>query len=201
MTNSLQEPTKLLHDDNATSQLRPDLKVTFITDHQISTTFAVDVSLVSPFEGSYIGIPKVNFNGAGKIPTGFENKLAEVRVKEKNNKYKKACTDRGYAFVPFVVNSTGKIHPKGVSFLKKLANHGAEARGLPAATLLRYYIKLINVALIKQIAWAVNLKTLESVSPSLYTTGMDQMIRTGNAVALEVAYPQLAVHLDPRAVN
>ena len=77
-----------LHNANATSQIRPDLQVTFVTEDQVSMTFAVDVSLVSPFEGIFIGVPKVHFDGMGKIPIRFENKFAELRVKEKKNKYK-----------------------------------------------------------------------------------------------------------------
>ena len=66
--------------------------------------------------------------------------------------------------------------------------------------MLKYYIKLLNVALIKQVARAVCLKSLESVSPSNYTIGgMDQQIRTGNLRALELTHPQLAVYRDPRA--
>ena len=86
------------------------------------------------------------------------------------------------AVVPFGINSTGnKVHRDGVLlFLTKLANHASEARGLSATTLLQYDYKLLNVALIKQVARVICLKPLESVSPASYAIGgMDHQIRTG----------------------
>ncbi len=93
--------------------------------------------------------------------------------------------------------STGKIHKDAISFLTKLANHAEEVRGISATTLLKYYIKLLNIVLIKQIARVVCLKTLECNFPA--ASGINQTIRTGNVVALDMAIPQLAVHHDPRA--
>ena len=177
------------------------MSVTFLTVNQVQMTYAVDLTVVSPFRGSLAGVPEVNFKGgASDIPKDFHNKRANTRREQKVTKYKDTCTKKGVAFVPFVINSTGKIHRDGVLFLTKLANHASEVRGLSATTLLKYYYKLLNVALIKQVARVICLKSLESVSPASYAIGgMDHQIRTGNARALELTNPQLAVYRDPRA--
>ncbi len=64
-------------------------------------------------------------------------------------------------------------------------------------SLINTYYLLLNIVLIKQIARVVCLKTLECNFPS--ASGINQTIRTGNVVALDMAIPQLAVHHDPRA--
>ena len=197
LARSVEEPKHLLHIPGAATQLRPDLAVTFVTSDQVEVTYAVDVTITCPFDDSQIGVPKVAFNGHGELPKDLHDRRANVRRTQKLQKYKQTCTNKGIAFVPFVLYSTGKIHKEAVSFLTKLANHAEESRGISATTLLKYYIKLLNAALTKQVARVVCLKSLESVSPAS-SISLDQRIRTGNIVALGIACPQIAVHNNPR---
>ncbi len=198
MARSIQEPKGLLFVPGATSQVRPDLGVNFLSSEFVDVTYAVDVTVTCPFNGSQKGVPKVEYtDNGGKLPKDLHDRRANNRKAEKITKYKTICRNKGITFVPFVMYSTGKIHKDAISFLTKLANHAEEVRGISATTLLKYYIKLLNIVLIKQIARVVCLKTLECNFPA--ASGINQTIRTGNVVALDMAIPQLAVHHDPRA--
>ncbi len=84
------------------------------------------------------------------MPKGFEDKRAIAKEKEKISKYNLACKQRGVTFVPFVMYSTGKIHKGAMRFLKKLATHATDKLNIPTSTLLNFYIKMINFALIRE---------------------------------------------------
>ncbi len=198
MAKSIQEPTWLLYVEGAQNQLRADLAVNLLSSDFVNIIYAIDVAVTCPFDGAKAGVPKVTYNdNGGELPKDLHDRRANIRKADKISKYQETCRNKNITFVPFILYSTGKIHKNGISFLTKLANHAEEARGISATTLLKYYIKLLNVALIKQVARAVSLKTLECNFPS--ASGMNKAIRTGNLVALDMANPQLSVHHDPRA--
>ncbi len=70
---------------------------------------------------------------------------------------------------------------------------------IPSSVLLKYYIKLLNFSLIKQVTRSIYLKSLESVSLPTAANGLQHVIRAGNIVALDVADPQISVRHDYRA--
>ncbi len=70
-------------------------------------------------------------------------------------------------------------------FLSKLADLAVRTRGIASTTALKYYLRLMNVAIIKQVTRVISLKVLESRSYSIRTAGLGRMIRTGNAMALD----------------
>ncbi len=202
MATSYQEPKGLLFVPGAAHQLRPDLEIRFSKSSQSEEiTYAVDTSLVCPFKGSFTGVPEVEFNGEGPLPVDIDKKYAIQRTNQKIVKYREACQRKGVAFVPFVLTSTGKVHKEGVLFLSKLADLAVRTRGISSTTALKYYLRLMNVAIIKQVTRVISLKVLESRSYSIRTAGLGRMIRTGNAMALDAVRPQMAVHYNPRADN
>ncbi len=112
------EPQDLLHNPDAATQIRPDMVMDIAASNMTHKKYAIDVSIVCPFDGSKSGklqitrtddnMPKYNANAENKAST-------------KNNKYKKLCDDRGIVFIPFIIYSTGKIHNDGLKLLQKLA--------------------------------------------------------------------------------
>ena len=128
---------------------------------------ALDLAICCPFGGSQSGKLTVDYRmkqGETALPAGFENRIANNRKGEKVKKYKRVCTERGVKFVPFIMYSTGKIHKDGMSFLRSLAKYGHEARQISQDTLLKYYIKLLNFALIKQVSYTIYAKSIESLN-------------------------------------
>lgn len=203
---SIQEPRYLLHDSKKNKkehQLIPDLHVNFPIDTH-NKTFAVDLSITCPFDGSASGkisVPKPkkssnNNNQNDVVPTDLPDKNALLKRKAKNDKYQKACTNRGIIFVPFIIFSTGKIHMDGMRFLNQLAKHGQEARDIDQQVLVKYYVKLINFALIKEATHTIYVKAIESKTAGRYANKRTRIAtRLGNLHADEIANPPLIV--DP----
>ncbi len=91
--------------------------------------------------------------------------------------------------------STGKIHKEGMNFLKSHAKHGEDARHISQGTLLKYYIKLLNFALIKQVSYTIYAKSIESLNVGKHVNVRTRTaIRVGNLCANEIANPPLVVN-------
>ncbi len=57
--------------------------------------------------------------------------------------------------------STGRIHKHACKFLYQLANHAKDIRNLQEKTLINYYVKLLNFALIKEATHTICVKSHE----------------------------------------
>lgn len=198
MARTILEPRFLLHQPTARNQLRPDVEASFFVN-MIRRIHALDLAICCPFGGSQSGKLTVDYRmkqGETALPAGFENRIANNRKGEKVKKYKRVCTERGVKFVPFIMYSTGKIHKDGMSFLRSLAKYGHEARQISPDTLLKYYIKLLNFALIKQVSYTIYAKSIESLNAGRHVNVSTRTaIRVGNLCADEIANPPLVV--DP----
>ncbi len=198
-TKVVQEPRFLLHRPIAKNQVRPDLQVNFPVK-MVSKTHALDITLCCPFSGSRSGQLFVNHKVAANgdpiiLDKKLEDDIANYRKVTKDSKYKQLCNDRSITFVPFVMYSTGRIHKDAMAFLKKLARHAHDARNIPEATLLKYYIKVLNFTLIKEAANTIYIKSLESVSADRFSNVRSKTaIRIGNLQAFEIANPPLAIN-------
>ena len=114
--------------------------------------FSIDVTIVSPFEGTQSGVLE-NPTDAGLLQP---DKRAENAKAYKKNKYEALCTDSD--FVPFVVNSTGKVHHDADLFLDKLTDHAAARRHIPPSIIKSYYLKMLSVCLVKRVGHVISSK-------------------------------------------
>jgi len=198
MARTIQEPRFLLYQPNARTQVQPDVETSFFVN-MVQKTHALDLAICAPFEGSQSGNLVVNYRmkqGENALPVGFENKIANNRKSEKVRKYKRVCAHRNVKFVPFIMYSNGKIHKDGMSFLRSIAKYGHDARHISQATLLKYYIKLLNFALIKQVSYTIYAKSIESLNVGRHANVRTRIaMRVGNLCANEIANPPLVV--DP----
>ena len=66
-------------------------------------------------------------------------------------------------------------------------------RDISIHTLTNYYVKILNFALIKEVAHTIYVKSMESGIVNRINNNVvtNSTIRTGNARAIEVAHPQL----------
>ena len=161
MTQSVQEPKHLLE------KVVPDIVVTTVDSNFTTTTTAVDLSLVTVFKGAKKGelsLPYHSTNSQGILPDDLHDKRAKEREREKISKYQAECAKKGIKFVPFIINTTGKINKKGYQFLQMLANHASEVRNIPASVLLNFYLKMISICLTKQIARTIYSKGFACIS-------------------------------------
>jgi hypothetical protein len=72
-----------------------------------------------------------------------------------------------YELIPFVINTTGKIHKEGIAFLHKLADHAAETRNaVDPAPFFNYYLKILSSSLMNFIADTIRAKAIAQFSKS-----------------------------------
>lgn len=208
MTHAVKEPYHLFNG----SDKRPDIYVKFGDNVEINKPYAVDLTIVCPFEGSQSGnlvvpdMPAANANAdthnrfKAKIlnkDNKIHNKRADEAKKRKVRDYGELCKNAGMEFVPFVMSSTGKIHAEGISFLKKLATHSAEVRKLSFGTLFRYYKKILSISLIKQVTHTIYNKAIARSSHN-NSKDLQDDIRKTNILAIEEGEPNLIYHTNFR---
>jgi hypothetical protein len=199
---TIQEPRFLLHQPTAASQVQPDVEASFIVN-MTQKTHALDLAICCPFDGSQSGKLFVNYKmkeNETVVPAALENKIANQRKTMKESKYKEICKQRNITFVPFIMYSTGKIHKDGMAFLRSLAKHAHDARNISQDTLVKYYVKCLNFALIKQVSYSIYAKTIASMTVGRHVNVRTRnAIRVGNLTANEIAHPPLVV--DPAYRN
>ncbi len=85
------------------------------------------------------------------------------RKQSKTNLYRNACRIKNCIFVPFIMYTTGKIHKNGLNLLRIMARNASEHRDIPEQSLFKYYIKVLNFTLLRNIAKVICLKAVCSV--------------------------------------
>jgi hypothetical protein len=88
---------------------------------------------------------------------------ANAAHQEKVGKYGNISAANGFSFKPIVFESNGYAHPDTVLFLKEVAKMGAPIRGIPAANLYKYFIKLLSVRLQVELSGCISRKTQLSI--------------------------------------
>ena len=51
-----------------------------------------------------------------------------------------------------------------MAFLRSLAKHAHDVRHISQDTLVKYYVKCLNFALVKQVSYSIYVKTVESMT-------------------------------------
>jgi hypothetical protein len=157
-TRCIQEPVNWLFAPETNNVLKPDLQVSLApsTENIEVQHFAIDLSFVCPFQGSQSGNISIVANKITdheRIPKAQIDLAATNRFKAKVKKYGKAAENAKVKFVPFIVNTTGKIHDDGVKFLETLAQHAAQTRNeVDHGPFLSYYMKVMSVEIMKLMA-------------------------------------------------
>ena len=140
---------------------------------------AVDITIVSPFDGVRKGVLRVKNQSVAN--SDYEANLA---AKLKNDKYKAACDARNLKFVPFVVYTSGKFHEDAEAFLENLAASAAERRRIPSKVLYNYYAKVLSVCLVKRLGYAISTRASGWLSNNFIDVAQDY--RIGNQRAIEI---------------
>lgn len=182
MTHAQEEPGHLF--PGIEKALRPDLVVSFPVKLEMKT-FALDVTLVCPFDGSQKGDLKVPTSDQQEVEQC--DKQANQKAKAKRDKYGQVCKDRNIEFVPFVFYTTGKLHQEAVKFLRLLATHAAEHRKLSEGTLFRYYLKMLSISLVQRIGYTIQTKAVACTTRNFR---IREVLRNGNEQALMVGGSQ-----------
>jgi hypothetical protein len=146
------------------NNLRPDISILNPSngeDQQI-----LDVAIVGPIPGSQKGI--LSITPADSNRPGI---AAARREQQKITKYNQCALENNLQFIPFVLESSGRIGEIGMKHLQEVAKYGAEQRQCAYSQMLYYLKKRISCALHKTIANNINKRLFINISGSEDTSG------------------------------
>jgi hypothetical protein len=132
------------------SAKRPDISVLNSPEH-LHTKLLLDVSVATPLLGSKKGVIY-----APTPPDRVAGKVAEGRYNNKMARYGDLAAAKGFGFLPFVFESSGRMHPEASKYMKKIAKYASEVKRIPEGTLYNYFIKCLSMALQKGVAHAIS---------------------------------------------
>ena len=113
----------------------------------------------------------------------------------KDDKYKDICKNKGIIFVPFIMNSTGKIHQQGLTLLRRMAHNASTLRNIPAQTLYKYYIKVMTFTLIRQTTRTILLKAVGNHNLQVATQVSNKTMREVNKLVHVMSeQPHVSAH-------
>ncbi len=180
MTRAYEEPAGMFLD--AVKKDRPDLSVEFPNAEGRLLRFAVDLTIVCPFEGSGKGVLEPA-NVPGTFTGEKHDYKAYCAANTKKNKYGAHCKASEIILIPFVMYTTGKLHKTAYDWLKQMSRYAGPRRDIPNNTLFRYWLKVLSVQLVKRIGYTIHHRAMAMLSGNM---NLRAAIRNGNAVALEM---------------
>ena len=116
---------------------------------------------MGPIPGSQKGI--LSITPADSNRPGI---AAARREQQKITKYNQCALENNLQFIPFVLESSGRIGEIGMKHLQEVAKYGAEQRQCAYSQLFYYLKKRISCALHKTIANNINKRLFINISGS-----------------------------------
>jgi len=132
------------------SNKRPDLSIDNAQEldsgEDRTRRLILDFSLTGPLPGSRSGVLK------NPPSAGVQDRAADKAFAKKNSDYYDLADQNNLSFLPFIMETTGRIHPRAVTLLRSCAKSIEESRKIPKAILYGWIIKNISCVLQKRIA-------------------------------------------------
>ena len=101
----------------------------------------IDVTIAAPIPGEFS--QQQLSKEAALIPL----RAANAAFQKKNQKYLTIANSNNLDFLPFVIESTGKIHPDSLSLLQKLSQASEIFWRIPQKTIYKYWLRLLSITL------------------------------------------------------
>ena len=101
----------------------------------------IDVTIAAPVPGD--NSQQQLSNEAALMPL----RAANVAFQKKKQKYDTIAASNDLDFLPFVLESTGKIHPDSLSLLQKLSQASEIFWHIPHKTIYKYWLRLLSITL------------------------------------------------------
>jgi len=127
------------------------------------TKIIIDVSVTCALDGAKTGIIKAPDNRQKAKTVGSR---VNSRYQEKFNHYHKLLSTINpeinrpeIKIIPFIIQSTGFVHPKSLSLLDRMAEHAATIKKIPGINLFTFYKRRLGCCLVKSIAATINART------------------------------------------
>lgn len=138
---------------DSNSNKRPDLSIDNAQEvdsgEDRTRRLILDFSLTGPLPGSRGGVLK------DPPSAGVQDIAADKAFAKKNTTYYDIADQNNLSFLPFIMETTGRMHPRAVTLLRSCAKLAEESLKIPKATLYGYMIKNISCVLQKRIAQVI----------------------------------------------
>ena len=133
------------------------------------TPLLFDISISSPIDGlNRGGDAYANMSStAAKQPC----RAANERAKAKENKYRPLCTPQAgrpqrFSFLAFIYETTGRIHPKSLKFIKLCCDTASIHKKIDSDSIYTYVLKRLSVCFQKSMASTVSERIFALTTPS-----------------------------------
>jgi hypothetical protein len=125
------------------SNERPDLSVLNFPNRP---KIVLDVQVTCPVS------LRTNMSRVKAIEPG---RAAAVSFKAKTKKYSALCAANGLEFLPFIIESTGRLHARAEEFVKKVVDIMSESTGISNSILTSFWMGRLSLCLQQQISSAI----------------------------------------------
>ena len=130
---TIREETYCFTQVHPEKQDRPDLSLPHPPKRD--KKLLLDVVISNPVEGSQNAVPKI-ITKDNALKINAANQTAVIR---KNTHYQQMSADNALGFLPLAFESTGRIHPDSMKFIKDVAHYAEETRKI------NYVVCLANI--------------------------------------------------------
>jgi hypothetical protein len=162
------------------NRCRPDITIHNPQVLNYNNELLIDVSLTSPLEGTQKGeISNLSVNAA---KTKFRS--AEIRSKQKLQKYNQIASDNHKSFLPFILETSGSILPNSLKILKDTARIGAERHQIPFNIYYNFIMKNLSCLIQKSFSNKINYMIKNILIPETLQNSIQKNIN--NNVGIDI---------------
>ena len=127
---------------------RPDISIHNPQTIGYENDLLLDISFVSPLIGIQNGnMVNLSINKAKK-----DFRASNARYHLKNTKYSELANDNNKKFLPFIIETSGTLHPSAEKLIKDIAKVGAINTNIPFNIIYNYMMKTISCTIQKSFA-------------------------------------------------
>jgi hypothetical protein len=127
---------------------RPDISIHNPQSIGYENDLLLDISFVSPLTGTQNG----NISNFSITQAKKKFRAAEARFQSKKTKYSELAFVNNKNFLPFIIETSGALHPLAEKLLKEIAKVGAINTNIPYNIFYNYMIKNISCTIQKSFA-------------------------------------------------
>jgi hypothetical protein len=150
-------------ESNADDNKKPDISIMNPLPFQVQQDqrkLVLDVSVTCPLQYNLQGtLTTITRHRANK-----KGQAAETAFKAKNKKYLESATRNKLGFLPIILESTGRVHPKSLELFKTIASKAEESTRIHSENLMCYLMNNISCTLQRSISTAIirRMRTINS---------------------------------------
>ena len=111
----------------------------------------LDVAVTSPLEGANTGTLEIPSREDALVACRQAGKMFASKVR----KYEGRGMPAGFSFLPIIFESTGRLHPDSLIFLRTVAAKASDLQRIGHDTLFNHFLKRLSVGLQRFVGFAL----------------------------------------------